>query len=93
MMSRRPRGWERGGAGLTFTLGNEPAPHGLALRQLAGDGVGALRLDEALLAHHRDGAAQLEAVAEAPTVDGHSRVGALVVPERWGGRERGEKRR
>lgn len=36
----------------TFTFGDEAAPHPLAVLQMARDGVGPLRLDEALLTHH-----------------------------------------
>ena len=71
---------------LTFTLGYGSAPHHLPFVQLAGDGLGALGLDEAVLTHHRHRAAQLEAVSEAPGVDGDARVGALVVAEGCGRR-------
>lgn len=65
----------------TFALGDGAAPHDFAPFQLTGDGLAPLRLDETVLAHHRDGAAELEAVSEATGVDGNAGIRALVVSE------------
>lgn len=65
----------------TFTFWNESAPHHLAFLQMACDGVSPLRLDEALLTNHRDGASQLETVPKAPGIQWYARVRALIMPE------------
>lgn len=68
----------------TFALGDGPAPHDFAPFQLTGDGLASLRFDETVLAHHRDGAAELEAVSEATGVDGNAGIWTLVMSERCG---------
>lgn len=77
----------------TFAFGDGPAPHDFASFQLTGDGLASLGLDETVLAHHGDGAAELEAVSEAASVDGNAGVRALVMAERCGKKVgRGETR-
>lgn len=75
----------------TFAFGDGPAPHDFASFQLTGDGLASLGLDETVLAHHGDGAAELEAVSEAASVDGNAGVRALVMAERCGKKVGGER--
>jgi len=77
---------------LTFAAGHGVVPHHVAVLQDAGDGLGAVGLDEALLAQEGDGAAQLQALPEALAVDGHAGVRTLVVAERCVWKRRGEKK-
>lgn len=66
---------------LTFTAQYGTVPHHAALLQNTGDGLGALRPEEAFVTQEGDGAAQLQAVTEPLAVNGHARIWALVVSE------------
>lgn len=47
--------------------------------------------DKTVLAHHRDGAAKLEAVSKATSIDGNARVWALIMAKCWGKKLQGDK--
>lgn len=46
--------------------------------------------DKTIFADHRDGAAKLETVSKAASVDGNARVWALIMAKCWGKKLQGE---
>lgn len=66
---------------LTFTAQHGTVPHHAALLQDTGDGLRALRPEEAFVTQEGDGAAQLQAVTKPLAVYWNARIWALVVPE------------
>lgn len=66
---------------LTFTPQHGAVPDHAALLQDAGDGLGALRPQEAFVTQERDGTSQLEAVSKPLPVHWNAGIRALIVPE------------
>lgn len=71
----------------TLAAWHSSVPHHVAILQHTGDSLGAVCLDEALIAGEGHGAAQQEAFAVALPVDGNARIVALVVSECCQGRD------
>lgn len=71
-----------GEGGRTFAAGHGRAPDHVPVLPHARDGLGALRLDKAIVTVERNRTAKQEPVPETPPVDGDARVVALVLTER-----------
>lgn len=69
---------------LTFTAQHGAIPHHAALLQNTGDGLGALRPEEAFVTQEGDGAAQLQAVTKPLAINWNAGIRALVMSEGWG---------
>ena len=69
---------------LTFTAQHGTVPHHAALLQNTGDGLRALRPEEAFITQEGDGAAQLQAVTKPLAVNWDARIRALIMSEGWG---------
>lgn len=77
--------WHRRRGAPTFAAWHGGAPHHVAVLQGTGDGLRALRPDEAVVALEGHRAAQQEPVPGALSIDGDAGVVALVLTERWTG--------
>lgn len=66
---------------LTFTAQHGAVPHHTALLQNTGDGLRALRPEEAFVTQEGDRAAQLQAVTKPLAINWNTRIRALVVSE------------